>query len=606
MKLPNGMTADYAYNGWGKSSTGSVISGMDSFAVFTNGSAKTTYYRVKNWFMWDHTNGILTIQGEVPEPPTGGDKNIVQRTGVSAITNSNVKQIKTVSGAKFLQKGGSHLCKDMTALTSVDLSNLNGSANTSFWNAFRGCSNLTSVNFGSMRTDNLADVQYMFAGCTKLTSIDLTKQSVTKIQFGSSTYYANMFQNCTALTSLGLPANFIMLEGMSLPNKDSTHNGWARSGTTTVVSGTGTYAVFNVGSTATTYVRLSFIAPTGITLNKSSATLKVDGTLSLTATVAPSNATDKSVTWSSSKTSVATVSSSGKVTAKAVGTATITCASVADPSIKATCKITVVANDVPPTGITLDKSKLTIAVNGTATLKATLAPENVTDHNVVWKSADTSIATVTNGVVKGIKIGKTTITVSAASDSSIKATCTVTVGSNKPAKPTVVIKPVFGGRTVQFNTTTDGAVIYYQTASSAISLESNKIENGGTIFLDKPMTGANAAIYYKAYKDGQWSDLGKWGVLNVQIAEPLIVQSGKPSENKFKVYTQTKDSYMVYTLDGTTPSIQEGIGSLKVTNGRIVWGTSTVVEIPKGKTFKVIAIRAGLVTSDVLTHKNES
>ncbi|MBQ7990306.1 MAG: chitobiase/beta-hexosaminidase C-terminal domain-containing protein, partial [Oscillospiraceae bacterium] len=99
--------------------------------------------------------------------------------------------------------------------------------------------------------------------------------------------------------------------------------------------------------------------------------------------------------------------------------------------------------------------------------------------------------------------------------------------------------------------------------------------------------------------------VGKWGLLNVEIAKPIITQSGKASENKFKIYTQTKNSYIVYTLDGSVPSIEEGTQILKVTNGRLVWGTSEVVQVPKGRTIKAIAIRNGLVTSQVLEYTNK-
>ena len=79
------------------------------------------------------------------------------------------------------------------------------------------------------------------------------------------------------------------------------------------------------------------VAVTGVTLSQSSVTLDIGGTVTLTATVAPSNATDNTVTWSSSNTSVATVNG-GKVTAVAEGSATIT-ASAGGKS--ATCSVTV-------------------------------------------------------------------------------------------------------------------------------------------------------------------------------------------------------------------------------------------------------------------------
>jgi len=82
------------------------------------------------------------------------------------------------------------------------------------------------------------------------------------------------------------------------------------------------------------------VAVTGVSLNKSSISLIVDDSETLTATITPSNATNKNVTWSSSNTTVAKVSTSGIVTAVAAGTATITVTTV-DGSKKANCSVTV-------------------------------------------------------------------------------------------------------------------------------------------------------------------------------------------------------------------------------------------------------------------------
>lgn len=88
-------------------------------------------------------------------------------------------------------------------------------------------------------------------------------------------------------------------------------------------------------------ITVTAIAVTGVTVSPASASIAVDATQQLTATISPSNATNKNVTWSSDATSVATVSSTGLVTAKAAGTATITVTSAADNTKKATATITV-------------------------------------------------------------------------------------------------------------------------------------------------------------------------------------------------------------------------------------------------------------------------
>ena len=176
------------------------------------------------------------------------------------------------------------------------------------------------------------------------------------------------------------------------------------------------------------------IAVTGVTLDKTSAELYVGDNTSLVATVAPANATNKAVTWTSSDTSVATVSNSGVVNATKVGTATITVTTV-DGSYKATCAVTVKAPEpviTAVTGVTLNKTSAELYVGDNTSLVATVAPANATNKAVTWTSSDTSVATVSNsGVVNAIKAGETIITVTTA-DGSYKVTCVVTVKAQEP------------------------------------------------------------------------------------------------------------------------------------------------------------------------------
>ena len=156
-----------------------------------------------------------------------------------------------------------------------------------------------------------------------------------------------------------------------------------------------------------------------ITLNKSEAALEKGKTMTLKATLTPSDLSDKSVTWKSSNTKVATVSSSGKVTAVKTGTATITCTSTA-LGLSATCKVTVGY-------VKLDKTEMLLKKGKTETLTATVYPSSLEDKSVTWKSSDTNIATVTTaGKVKGIKDGTVTITCTS-NATGLKATCTVKV-----------------------------------------------------------------------------------------------------------------------------------------------------------------------------------
>ena len=129
---------------------------------------------------------------------------------------------------------------------------------------------------------------------------------------------------------------------------------------------------------------------TSVTLDKSALTITVGANGQLSATVAPAPATNKAVTWSSGNTSVATVNSTGKVTAVGPGTATIT-VKTTDGGHVATCTITVVQ---PVTSVSLDKSAVTLSSGGTTQLTVTVMPSNATDKTVTWSSGNTSVATV--------------------------------------------------------------------------------------------------------------------------------------------------------------------------------------------------------------------
>ncbi len=164
---------------------------------------------------------------------------------------------------------------------------------------------------------------------------------------------------------------------------------------------------------------------TGITLNQTSLSLEVGTTQKLTATVQPSDATNKAVTWTSSNKSIATVSTSGKVTAVAPGECTVTATAKDGSGVKAECQVTVVQ---PVTSITLSHATLTLEPEKSQTLTATVQPTDATNKAVTWTSSNASIATVsTSGEVKAIAPGECTITCAAADGSGVKAECQVTV-----------------------------------------------------------------------------------------------------------------------------------------------------------------------------------
>ena len=190
---------------------------------------------------------------------------------------------------------------------------------------------------------------------------------------------------------------------------------------------------------------------TKVELNKTSLTLDVGNSDTLIAAITPDNATDKSVTWESSAPGVATVDTSGKVTAVAPGTATIT-VTTTDGGFTDTCQVTVTAATVPVTGVTLSQTQASLYYNrtpNTLTLTATVAPDNATNQAVTWTSSDSTVAAVDqNGVVTALARGTAVITATAADGRGASASCTVTVSSYlPPANPNyrITVEATQGG-----------------------------------------------------------------------------------------------------------------------------------------------------------------
>ncbi len=185
-------------------------------------------------------------------------------------------------------------------------------------------------------------------------------------------------------------------------------------------------AMANDGSyvNATCHLTVKQLA-TGVSLNKTSATINTGQTLQLTATVTPSNTSNKAVTWKSSNTAVATVSSSGLVTGKGPGSATITVTTADGSNKSATCALTV---KQLATGVSLNKTSATLNTGQTLQLTATVTPSNTSNKNVTWKSSNTTVATVSSsGLVTAKAPGTATITVTTADGSNKSATCALTV-----------------------------------------------------------------------------------------------------------------------------------------------------------------------------------
>ena len=162
----------------------------------------------------------------------------------------------------------------------------------------------------------------------------------------------------------------------------------------------------------------------GIKLDKNELELYNGGTYTLQASILPEDANNKTLKWSSSSPTIATVDENGTITALSAGTTTVTATATDESGITATCKVTVLQH---VESITLQVTSGSIYVGQAKYLKATILPENASNKNVVWSSTNEAVATIDQtGLVTALKAGQTQI-VATTEEGGLTAACDVTV-----------------------------------------------------------------------------------------------------------------------------------------------------------------------------------
>ena len=270
-----------------------------------------------------------------------------------------------------------------------------------------------------------------------------------------------------------------------------------------------------------------------VTLEPSTLSLAVANVAQLAAVVTPDDATNKNVTWSSSDTSIVTVTQDSTnglkatVTAVAPGTATIT-VTTADGGKTATCAVTVTQ---PVTDVTLDKTTMDLFVGNGGTLTAKVQPDNASNKTVNWTTSNAGVATVdANGKVTAVGAGKATITATAADGSEKKAVCEVTVtaktytltadpaaigfgsvqtGYSQPAAQTVTVKNT-GNQTLNLN---QPAASNYEVGALS---KTQLAPNDTATFTLRPKAGLGAGSYNESITVS--ANDGAKAVVNVNFA----------------------------------------------------------------------------------------
>ena len=320
------------------------------------------------------------------------------------------------------------------------------------------------------------------------------------------------------------------------------------NGTVTAVSaGNATITVTTEDGNHTATCEVTVTVPvTGVTLSETELPLVKGATATLTAAVAPSDATNQKVRWSSNNTSVATVENA-TITAVSAGNATIT-VTTEDGNHTATCEVTVT---VPVTGVMLSQTELSLVKGATATLTATVVPSDATNQKVRWSSNNTSVVTVENGTVTAVSAGNATITVTT-EDGNHTATCEVTV--TVPVTGVTLSQtelPLVKGATATLRAT----VVPSDATNKKVRWSSNNtvvaIVESGTV---AALSAGNATITVTT-EDGNHTATCSVAVEATSAVEDAVFASVVVSPNPFGeqlciTYGDLRGQYVLYNAQG--------------------------------------------------------
>ena len=383
------------------------------------------------------------------------------------------------SGVEKIESNAFKNCKAMKKAVVPDTVSSIGSS------AFYGCETLTDITLGSKLKKIESQTFYgctvlpsivipynvttigdsAFVNCTKLTQITVPRNTTSiasnafsypkkMTMYGPSDCYAQTYASGKGIkyvtqdihaTSVSLDItektaehyDDFQLTATIAPLNFTDAVVWTSSNEeVATVSDTGYVEICGVGTAVITVTAGNVKAVCKITVpqlidwiefDEDEIELKAGQTYQLKPYISPSDATNKKLKYTSSDTKVAEVSASGLVTAKSEGEAKIRAAATDGSDEYAVCYVTVTGK-AKVTGITLDRTSAEVKRGEKLTLNVTVSPSYASNKKVVWKSANTKIATVdANGSVTAKAPGRTKITVTSSENSSYQASCTVTV-----------------------------------------------------------------------------------------------------------------------------------------------------------------------------------
>ena len=431
---------------------------------------------------------LSNIIKEIPSSTFSGCKKLTTINFPSTLTmigNSAFSGCESLpeailpSGVEKIESNAFKNCKAMKKAVVPDTVSSIGDS------AFYGCEALTDITLGSKLKKIESQTFYgctvlpsivlpynvttigdsAFVNCTKLTQITVPRNTTSiasnafsypkkMTMYGPSDCYAQTYASGKGIkyvtqdihaTSVSLDItektaeryDDFQLTATIAPLNFTDAVVWTSSNEeVATVSDTGYVEICGVGTTVITVTAGNVKAACKITVpqlidwiefDEDEIELKAGETYQLKPYISPSDATNKKLKYTSSDTKVAEVSASGLVTARSEGEAKIRAAATDGSDEYAVCYVTVTGK-AKVTGITLDRTSAEVKRGEKLTLNATVSPSYASNKKVVWKSANTKIATVdANGSVTAKAPGRTKITVTSVENSSYQASCTVTV-----------------------------------------------------------------------------------------------------------------------------------------------------------------------------------
>ena len=346
------------------------------------------------------------------------------------------------------------------------------------------------------------------------------------------------------------------------------------------------------------------VIASAVSLDKNILSLVEGTTGKLTATITPDDVETKDLTWMSCNETVATVDGNGVVTAVKVGEATVTVVTRSGGK-SASCVVKVTAAPIPVTGVTLDKTELSLSIDDKSPLVATIAPLDATNTNLKWTTSDAAIATVSDaGEVTAIAVGVATVTVTT-EDGAKTATCIVTVADRDPfmfygAKNRKAVyydgqslKPVEGTANYYVSASTmlnnDLYAIYETTSggfalykNGVVSTESGRIPSNAKHI--KEMCGTGSSFYTRgsdqSFTDVCWKDdkvvltaeKGTYFAAICALGNDVFIATRNSTTMHLCVY---KNTTQIFDLAHTT---SRTINAMEVYDGKVYLAVSAIAD----------------------------